>query len=265
MPNYKNVLVRSDDFSPGRISAWTDLISHVRPTVAKGKRPCSYAPWSDAIKNFVRDLPGFQDLYSEIEWLPTDLINFAGGIAQPRWDEPRRDLIEFALVYLEADVMLFRSGYTKRHLIKRLQQSPLTEPDITRIERLLRRVVTDGAGREEFEAYRKLAAHLAAQGHLAGFCAWLEDRADGAILTIDKASGVLCGEVLKSDGLSEDDTSRWINTSLIMGAKWGVTYPDFSTLVPARPYISKNSQKMRRNAYWMISAIKRRLQSRKKK
>ena len=93
-------------------------------------------------------------------------MDFASDVAQPGWPGPRPDLIAFALAFLEADVMLFRSGYVKRHLIKRLQQSPLTSDDITRIDALLRRAVTRGSSLEEFKGYRILAAHLVVNGAL---------------------------------------------------------------------------------------------------
>jgi len=199
------------------------------------------------------------DLAEDWDWWPTYLLNIASDIAQPGWAEPRDDLIEFALVYLEADVMLFRSGYTKRHLIKRLQQSPLSKRHVARIDALLRRAVCDGTGVEEFRAYRKIAAHLVLEDRLPDLEDWLEEQADGAILTLDRADGALLADLRSR--LSEELRALVWKTRLFGRSRWGVVYPQLSEVVPAGKQIEESAQRVKFNAYLMLSFIDRRRSS----
>ena len=71
-----------------------------------------------------------------------------------------RDLIEFAVCFLEVDPMFFRSGYLKQIVITRLKRSELREGDKSR----LRGVVWDAVncrGTREFRYYCHLAGALA--------------------------------------------------------------------------------------------------------
>lgn len=150
------------------------------PAVARDKRVCNYGPWERALQEYSRVPPfvGQETQYSKV--MLSEFHSFVADLAQPGWPDPRADMVEFALCYLEADVMLFGSGYKKRHYIRRLQQSPLSDDQIARIDRLIRRAVTEGTGLEENRAYRKPAAHLIVQGHLPGLYLWLEQMAQGA-------------------------------------------------------------------------------------
>lgn len=166
--------------TPDVVTRWTALIRAVAPAVARGKRVCDYMPWERALQEYSRVPPfvGRETPYSTV--MLSEFHSFVADLAQPGWPDPRADLVEFALCYLEADVMLFGSGYTKRHLVRRLQQSPLSDDHLARIDRLIRRAVLDGTGLEENRAYRKLAAHLIVEGHLPQLYLWLEQMAQGA-------------------------------------------------------------------------------------
>ena len=155
-------------------------------------------------------------------------MDFAEDIAQPGWPEPRSALIDFALTFLEADVMLFRSGYAKRHLARRLGQAPLTAADVARIEAVLRRATAGGAGLEEFRAYADLAARLVAEARLPGFEDWLVGRAEGAILTADRCDGRESRDIRRLAPLSEADLAGWQR----LGGP-GVVWPGLDRLVDA--------------------------------
>ena len=106
---------------------------------------------------------------------------FATDVSRPGWIEDHAHLTDFALTYLEADVMLFRSGYVKRHMLVRLRQARLSPGQIGRARRLVELAVLNGSGLEEFREYCRLAARLITR-ELQG---WLEDTAREAMLTLD--------------------------------------------------------------------------------
>lgn len=171
--------------TPEAVARWTALIKAVKPKVARGKRACDPEPWGRALREYSRVPPFIGQETVQSKLMVAEFLSFVADLAQPGWSKsdtfgPRPDMVEFALCYLEADVMLFRSGYKKRHFIRRLQQSPLSGDQISRIDRLIRRAVTEGTGLEENRAYRKLAAHLIVQGLLPGLYLWLEQMAQGA-------------------------------------------------------------------------------------
>jgi len=192
-------------------------------------------------------------------------MDFASDVAQPGWPGPRPDLIAFALAFLEADVMLFRSGYVKRHLIKRLQQSPLTSDDITRIDALLRRAVTRGSSLEEFKGYRILAAHLVVNGALYNLTSWLAIKAEGAILTMNRANGGVIADMFSHPDLSERDVRRLHIYPRFLGrSKWGITYPNLSEVAPAGGLVKEKEERIKYAAYLMLRSIQRRQESRPK-
>lgn len=160
--------------SPGDVAYWTKAVATVAAMVAPADRPCSYRNWTETLNEYARAraVIGAPPKYTAD--LPSRLMSFAEDLAHPDWTDPRPDLVEFALVFLEADVMLFRSGYTKRHLIKRLQKCALIGDQVDRVDGLLRRSITEGAGLEECRAYRRLAAKLVADGDLKDLPRWLE-------------------------------------------------------------------------------------------
>lgn len=248
---------RETQLAPERVAAWADVVRRAAVGGAVGRRPCAYGPWSTAVSQ-MRDVPRVlvtQD--ADASALPDRLIWFYATLAQPGWACARRDFIEAALVFLEADVMLFRSGYAKRHLIRRLAQSPLSAEDIVRIEGLLKRAVLQGTGLEEHRAYRKLAARLVCEGRLPGLCDWLEGQARGAILTWDRATGAVVADLLSAQ-LSPQDRARLETTSFRLGAKWGLPYPSLDRLVPARHALRDAEAKRRFSAYLMVKAIRAR-------
>ncbi|MBJ3763725.1 hypothetical protein ILP92_13290 [Maribius pontilimi] len=249
---------RAARLAPRKVTDFTKLVEHVGRTVKSEGRPCSYLPWKSALKEYSRVPPYTGKLPDDWHWLPSDLMNFAADIAQPGWPEPRADLIEFAITFLEADVMLFRSGYVKRHLIRRLQQSELSGDQVSRIDSILRRAVVQGAGMEEFRAFRKIAAHLCLLGHLPDLRQWLEEKSRGAILTIDRADGELFAKIMGSAELSEPDLNRALAVNFFGPSKWGVVYPEMRKVVRAGKLVKEPSQQIKHNAYLMLEAIRRR-------
>lgn len=139
--------------APDIVERWTDVFREAADEIVPGERPCDYEPWRKAIAEV-----GPRHGLEPDTFISSRALTFIADVAMPAWPEPRRDLIEFALVVLEGDVMLFRTGYAKRHLIKRLQQAPLTQTDIARLDVMLQRAVTRGTGFEEYRAWCKLAA-----------------------------------------------------------------------------------------------------------
>lgn len=74
-----------------------------------------------------------------------------------------KELIEFAVCFLEIDPVFFRSGYLKQVLLTRLKRSDLREP----AKRRLRSVLVDAVNRRgsrEFRYYCRLAAQIADEG-----------------------------------------------------------------------------------------------------
>ena len=164
---------------------WTQAVIAAAAEVRRlppTRRPCAYRNWLGVLNEYSREPPFTGDPPSYRTSLPGRLMQFTADVAQPAWPEPLPHLVEFAFAFLEADVMLHRSGYAKRHLIKRLKAVPLDKAQIKRMENLLRRAVEKGASVEEFRAYRKIAAHLVARGELTEFRGWLEQMAAGTII-----------------------------------------------------------------------------------
>lgn len=242
---------RAERLAPECVNRWTTTVSTVAGRVRSGSRPCDYRPWLEALNDGATSAN-----------LAGPLMDFASDIAQPGWPEPRPDLVGFALAFLEADVMLFRSGYVKRHLIKRLQQSPLSSNDIKRIDALLRRAVTVGSSLEEFKGYRRLAAHLVVNGWLDTLSGWLALKAEGAILTIDKANGGISADMFSHPDLSERDKRRLQIYPRFFGrSKWGITYPNLSEVVPAGSLVKEKEERIKYAAYLMLRCIQRRQDS----
>lgn len=252
---------REQRLNPKDLAYWTKAVATVAPKITPGKRPCCTYQWVGVLHEYSREPP----FIGKPPKYPTDLASrlmaFAEDVAQPAWQFPRSELIEFALVFLEADVMLFRSGYTKRHLIKRLQQSPLTEDHINRLERLLRRSITKGTGLEEFRAFRSLAGHLVVKGELGDFVNWVEETAQGAILTLDRADGPTTALMLEHFREGDPDTKLWSRVSFFGPAKWGLPYPKMSPAVRAGSRVKETHQQVKYSAYLMLSAILRRQSS----
>lgn len=246
--------------APEIVTKWTKVLRETATLVEPGHRPCDYTPWKRAIPEAMGRIAPL-DLIEEQDahrWGATDLRNFIEDVALPAWPEPRHDLIEFALTVLETDVMLFRSGYAKRHLLQRLKQSPLTDVDIARIESMLHRAVIEGTGLEEYRAWCKLAGHLVAEGHLADLPRWLAPQAEGAILTVGMADGRLWNQILNA-GLPDGDLERFAVGGWRRAYVNGVAWPDFGTIVPAGKRVNTAEQRVKRNAWRMLDHILRRV------
>lgn|GEM_PF-2175404 len=114
----------------------------------------------------------------------------------------------------------------KRHLIKRLQQSPLSADHAARLGRLLRRAVLGGAGMQEFRAYRRLAGPLVLIGALPDLPGWLEEKAQGAILIASNADACVLADVHKKHGFGALEAMGWFSGQLYVDAKWGLPFPD---------------------------------------
>lgn len=257
---------RREDDAPDRalrlfpeiVEKWTEVLRDAAVEVEPGALPCDYAPWIKAIGEAGRR-HGFvahpADLVPSTS-VASRLRNFIEDVSLPAWPDPRRDLIEFALSVLEADVMLFRSGYAKRHLLKRLTQSPLTDADIARIEPMLRRAVTSGTGLEEYRAFCKLAAHLVAEGHLRDLSGWLCRHAEGAYLNYSMADGRLARQFWRA-GLPDTEMKRLVGG--VRRSSHAIAWPDFSQVVEIADPLDGDKQRIKRNAWRMLDHILRRV------
>jgi len=246
---------RAARLTPEVISFWKQQIEEAAPLVEPGDHPCSYASWTNALANVHARAPLFVaglDRMGRPHRVP-DLIALAEDVATPRWPTPRRDLVEFALTFLEADVMLFRSGYAKRHMLTRLKQAELTTTDKQRLEAMLRQSVLQGTGLEEYRNWCRLAGHLARQRELEVFEAWLSEKADGAVLTLSMADGHLWQQIANAQ-LSETDRAKVEKVRWTGPSKWGVRWPQMDRAVPN---IVDQDHRIRRNAWRMLDRIYR--------
>lgn len=244
---------------PEVVAYWTKALERAAPLVRPGRLPCDYAPWTKALAK-AREQAAPQDVETDryAHWkYQTDFRSFMEDVVLPAWPEPRRDLIDFALLFLEADVMLFRSGYAKRHLIMRLKQSDLTGDDIRRVDKMLRRAVTQGAGLEEYRAWCKLAAHLVADGHLGDLPAWLYPQAHGTFLNYSMVDHRLAQQFRDAD-LSDADMKKLVG-GVWRGSRHAIAWPDFRTVVDTKGEIESVQQQIKRNAWRMLDQILRRI------
>lgn len=97
--------VRARRLHPEIVARWAGVFREAAEKIAPATSPCDYAPWHKAIDE-VGPRYGFEP-DSDISWQASFFIADA---SMPAWPEPRPDLIEFAILILECDVMLFRSG-----------------------------------------------------------------------------------------------------------------------------------------------------------
>ena len=239
---------------PEIVERWTGVFREAADEIVPGSSPCDYEPWKNAIGE-VGPRHGFES----DTFISSRALNFIADVSMPAWPEPRRDLIEFSLVVLEADVMLFRTGYAKRHLIKRLQQAPLTQTDIARLDVMLRRAVTHGAGLEEYRAWCKLAAFLVDEGYSGDLPAWLFPQANGAFLNYSMADGHLAQKFWNA-GLSDAEMRKLIG-GVFRASSHAVSWPNFSEIVQVDGNFNTPQQRVKRNAWRMLDQIIRRVPS----
>ena len=84
-----------------------------------------------------------------------------------------KNLLEFAVCFMEVDPWFFRSGYFKESLLTRLKRSDLGEDTRRRLRMVLLSSV-DGRGMREFKYYCRLAAVIADQDLVAALEAVVE-------------------------------------------------------------------------------------------
>lgn len=70
------------------------------------------------------------------------------------------DLQDFAITYLEADPVYFRSGYVKEDMLAKLRKAELNTNQIIRLLSILKDAV-ENRGAREFKRYCKLAMKIA--------------------------------------------------------------------------------------------------------
>ncbi len=245
--------------APEIVDHWQKQLEKAIPHVRPGRTPCDYSPWVTALSKARGTVPPqgiHDDPYAHWNY-HNDFKSFVEDLALPAWPVPRRDLMDFALLFLEADVMLFRSGYAKRHMIKRLKQAPLTQSDIARLDKMLRRSVLEGAGLEEYRAWCKLVAHLVANGHLGDLPAWLFPQAKGAFLNYSMADGRLAQQFWKAD-LSDADMKKLVG-GVWRASRYAVAWPDLRRVVDTDGAIDTADQRIKRNAWRMLDHIFRRV------
>lgn len=244
---------------PEIVEGWTGVFREAADEIGPGESPCDYAPWEKAIGE-VGLRHGFKSYPQDSSTcIISRARNFIEDVSMPAWPEPRRDLIEFALVVLEADVMLFRTGYAKRHLIKRLQQAPLTQKDIARLDVLLRRAVTRGAGLEDYRAWCKLAAYFVDEGYLGDLPVWLYPQAKGAFLNYRMADGRLAQQ-FSNARLSGAEMRKLIG-GFFRAPSHAVSWPNFSQIIQVDGNFNTPEQRVKRNAWRMLDQIIRRVPS----
>lgn len=220
------------------------------------KRPCDDGPWLEAC----RAIEAISKPESRYDRYLSPVMRFAERFVQYPWTEPRADMIDYAIRFIEVDAMFFRSGYTKRHMANHLRHVVLTEGDVARLEAAFRARVTQGAGLEEFRAYARLAAKLVSEGRMPEFEAWVRETARGAVLNtrnVDPAD--FYRVLLFNPHLEERQRER------VLRGKYGVVWPELTELVPMRGVAKDEAQKIKRNAYRFESATERRLLSMRKK
>lgn len=170
--------------TPVASAHWSSVIERALPLARKVQpsRPCDYRPWASALTQ-IEKVDAEWPLRGPYPWPvdPGSLMSFADMVGCPGWPEDHAHLVDFALLFIEADVMLFRSGYTKRHMLRRLRQASLDASQTERVRRIVRNGVENGTGLEEFREIRRIAARVADEA----LTEWLAEKAEGVVLTLD--------------------------------------------------------------------------------
>lgn len=172
---------------PAAAARWTNLVSAAAAQVEPmdPAKPCAYGRRVRAIAAVSGGPVECADRYygwnNEAPDAVGGLMSFLYDAMSPGWSEDHEHLVEFALTFLEADVMLFRTGYDKRHLLRRLRQADLSPEQKERAEALVGKAVVEGTGLEEYREFCRLAANLNPDG----LSEWLERLAEGAYVTVD--------------------------------------------------------------------------------
>jgi hypothetical protein len=225
---------------PDRLIYLTDLIRRAAVKLNPERRPCAYGPWVAA---FI-EAGGTPQERGQLRYVYETTSRGAWTDRGPEW-------LEFALTFLECDVMMHRSGYAKRHFLIRLKSQDLTPDQVQRCDALLRRAVTDGSGHEEFHEYCGLAARL----NPPGLFEWLIETAAPLPLSLREDHTLLW-----HPGLSTEQRKFLLQHSFaIFDGHAGIVWPaPFETVLISRSERSTREARIKRNAWRMLRAMARR-------
>ncbi len=227
-------------------------------------RPCHYGPWAAALLRLENIDAEWPEL-GKAHWRPSNpmlpndadnLLNIAAEVSQSKWPEEHAHLADFALKFLEADVMLFRSGYVKKHLLRRLQQADLDAQQTARSQTLLKRAVEQGAGLEEYREFCRLAAVTADDS----LQTWLNEKAEGVVLTLNAFRGRDWGDAI---GQFDEGTAMKLIRSGLYGRPTFGFKSDFSLPIVKMSDVS-NDNRIKTNAWRMLRHVERAQASRPK-
>ena len=151
--------------------------------------------------------------------------------------------------------MLFRSGYTKRHMLRRLRQAQLNDNQIIRATVLIRRAVTCGTGLEEFREFCRLAVRLLDDD----LREWLMATAEGAFITVNDFE---CSDYSQLEAFDSATHRKLTRYGLNFRPNYAVR-ADFSLPIVKTAHLTADN-KIRRNAWRMLRQIERTQASRPK-
>ena len=100
--DFNDPLAASTD--PDRLEYWTGKMLLAANKLSPEGRACAYGPWIAAFKEVgttEANLSEFRYIYEKV--------------SSGSWQKRGPEWMEFALSFLECDVMMYRSGYAKRH------------------------------------------------------------------------------------------------------------------------------------------------------
>lgn len=238
---------RMKTLRPEAAKFWIDILDRaesIAGTIPK-TRPCDYAPWTTALAQIAESNKYWvtQPVYE------LSLMEFAKCTSAPVWPDKHAHLVDFVIRFLEADVMMFRSGYTKKHLLKRLRQASLNVTQTERIHALLKRVVVDGTGLEEFREFCRLAAHVMSDD----LRVWLTEHSSGVFISLEERYGPDTFDWINVIG---EDKLRKIGMIMFMGRpEYYFAYEPPHTIAKRAELPKDNLSKL--NAWRMLMHLKR--------
>ncbi|KMW58614.1 hypothetical protein AIOL_003592 [Candidatus Rhodobacter oscarellae] len=213
-------------------------------------RPCDYKRWTEAIARAC----GKDAVWLGSYWIifgnnAEGLMAYTAMVARPVWPEEHQHLVEFSLRFLEADVMLFRSGYAKKNLLQRSRQARLSDDHKARLRQLVRRTLLQGTGMDEFREYCRMAVKLSPLG----FEGELKEWAAQAYLTTE-IPGIELIKIITQ--LDEKACERWVTRTRNRGARYYAVRSDLSLpLVKVADLPVEN--KLWRSAWLMLQHLRR--------
>lgn len=231
---------------PEAAAFWVDILDQAEPIARHAPRTsvCDYAPWTTAL----RQIASGHAYWTDEPVYEMRLMAFAKCVARADWPSEHDHLIEFTLKFLEADVMKFSSGYTKKLLLKRLKHAAFDGVQLKRVHALLKRAVTDGTGLEEYREFCRLAARVMTDD----LHEWLEKTAAGVLVAIDDRYGP--GSFYWYEKLGDEIFKKY--GTLLYGRAWVlVEVEPPHSLVKIDDVPEHNDVKL--NAWRMLMHIKR--------